>query len=225
MTDSFNTLMATVPPFTLIRSDSISSSVTGFGDLYPAATLRWHNSVDNWMAYVTGAIPVGAYNSMRLANFGSGHGAIDGGGYTYLNPATGHEFSGVAASPITLRIPIRGSERCRFPFRLGRVAVSLETAFCRSCRIRLSADLQRHRSNPDPEWIHFAGVRRWSADRVSISSWKHAGISESKRLRRVRCGKSTIGLECLVDVLDLAYGSREHSGPNQAFGDEVIGSV
>ena len=42
---------------------------------------------------------------------------------------------------------------------------------------------------------------------------------------RVRCGKSTIGLECLVDVLDLACGSREHSGPNQAFGDEVSGSA
>jgi hypothetical protein len=49
------------------------------------------------MAYVTGDVPVGDYNSMRLANLGIGHGAIDaGGGYTYLNPATGNEFSGVA---------------------------------------------------------------------------------------------------------------------------------
>ena len=32
----------------------------------------------------------------RLANLGIGHGAIDAGaGYTYLNPQTGHEFSGV----------------------------------------------------------------------------------------------------------------------------------
>ena len=221
------TLMGTVPPFGLIRSDNISSSVTGFGDLYPVATLRWHNGVDNWMVYGTGAIPVGTYNSMRLANLGNGHGAIDGGGgYTYLNPATGHELSGVGGFTYNFKNPdYGGSERCRFPFRLGRVAVSLETALCRSCRIRLSADLQRHGSNPDPEWIQVAGTRRWSADRVSFSGWKHAGISESKRLRRIRCGKSTIGLECLVDVLDLACGSREHSGPNQAFGDEVSGSA
>ena len=103
------TLMATVPPFGLIRSDNISSSLTGFGDLYPVATLRWHNGVDNWMAYVTGAIPVGAYNSMRLANFGSGHGAIDGGGgYTYLNPATGHELSGVGGFTYNFKNPDTG---------------------------------------------------------------------------------------------------------------------
>jgi len=40
-------------------------------------------------------VPVGAYDSTRLSNIGIGHGAIDAGvGYTYLNPQTGHEFSG-----------------------------------------------------------------------------------------------------------------------------------
>ena len=48
------------------------------------------------MTYVTGDIPVGAYDSTRLSNIGLGHGAIDaGGGYTYFNPQTGHEFSAV----------------------------------------------------------------------------------------------------------------------------------
>jgi hypothetical protein len=43
-----------------------------------------------------GDVPVGAYDSTRLSNIGVGHGAIDvGSGYTYLNPLTGHEFSGV----------------------------------------------------------------------------------------------------------------------------------
>jgi hypothetical protein len=47
--------------------------------------------------HVSGDIPVGAYDSTRLANIGLGHGAIDGGGgYTYFNPQTGHEFSAVA---------------------------------------------------------------------------------------------------------------------------------
>jgi hypothetical protein len=33
---------------------------------------------------------------MRYSNEAVGHGAIDaGGGYTYLNPQIGHEFSGV----------------------------------------------------------------------------------------------------------------------------------
>jgi hypothetical protein len=48
------------------------------------------------MTYITGDVPVGTYNSNRLANLGIGHGAVDaGGGYTYFDPQTGHEFSAV----------------------------------------------------------------------------------------------------------------------------------
>ena len=78
------------------RVDSISSSIVAFGDLVPQFALRWNAGVNNYMTYITGDIPVGAYQSTRLANLGIGHGAIDaGGGYTYFNPKTGHEFSGV----------------------------------------------------------------------------------------------------------------------------------
>jgi hypothetical protein len=79
-----------------LNAISISDSVTGFGDLYPQASLKWNSGVNNFMTYVTGDIPVGDYSSTRLANLGLGHGAIDGGaGYTYFNPATGREFSAV----------------------------------------------------------------------------------------------------------------------------------
>jgi hypothetical protein len=79
-----------------MRSDSLSDTTWGFGDLIPQFALRWNAGVNNYMAYVTGDIPVGAYQSDRLSNIGIGHGAIDaGGGYTYFNPATGREFSGV----------------------------------------------------------------------------------------------------------------------------------
>jgi hypothetical protein len=75
-------------------SGSRTDTDTGFGDLYPQATLKWNQGVNNYMTYLTGDIPVGSYDANRLANLGIGHGAIDGGaGYTYLNPATGHEFS------------------------------------------------------------------------------------------------------------------------------------
>jgi hypothetical protein len=79
-----------------MRSDSFSETTWGFGDLIPQFALRWNAGVNNYMAYITGDIPAGAYQSDRLSNLGIGHGAIDaGGGYTYFNPATGHEFSGV----------------------------------------------------------------------------------------------------------------------------------
>jgi hypothetical protein len=91
------TLTATAGPLVVNRTGSIFDNLTSVGDLYPTATLRWNNGVNNYMTYVTGDIPVGSYDSSSIANLGIGHGAIDtGGGYTYLNPQSGHEFSGVA---------------------------------------------------------------------------------------------------------------------------------
>jgi hypothetical protein len=90
------TVTASLPPFGLVRTDSIGDTTTGFGDLYPLASLKWNMGVNNFMTYVTGDIPVGNYSSTSVSNLGLGHGAIDaGGGYTYFNPATGHEFSAV----------------------------------------------------------------------------------------------------------------------------------
>ena len=84
----------TTVPFA--RSDTISDTTWGFGDLAPMFQLKWNAGVNNYMTYITGDIPVGAYQSDRLSNVGIGHGAIDvGGGYTYFNPQTGHELSGV----------------------------------------------------------------------------------------------------------------------------------
>src|SRR4029450_10349550 len=79
------------------RFESISDTITGFGDLSPQVSLRWNAGVHSVMTYVTGNIPVGAYNRARLSNIGIGHGAVDGGaGYTYFNEQTGYEFSAVA---------------------------------------------------------------------------------------------------------------------------------
>jgi hypothetical protein len=91
------TLAASAPPFSFIRSESVGDSVTGAGDLYPQATLKWNNGVNNFMVYATGDVPVGTYSATSLSSLGIGHGAVDGGaGYTYLNTTTGLEFSGVA---------------------------------------------------------------------------------------------------------------------------------
>ena len=90
------TLTGALGPIGFTLSGSRTDSVSGFGDLIPQFSLRWNQGVHNWMTYITGDIPVGAYELTRLANLGIGHGAIDaGGGYTYFNPATGHEFSAV----------------------------------------------------------------------------------------------------------------------------------
>jgi len=92
--------------FAATRVGSIGDSITSAGDLYPMMTLKWNSGVNNFMTYVTGDIPVGAYDPSRIANLGLGHGAIDGGGgYTYLNPATGRTFSGVAGFTYNFKNP------------------------------------------------------------------------------------------------------------------------
>ena len=79
-----------------VLTQNPSDSVTGLSDLYPQATLRWNDGVHNFIAYTMAGIPVGAYETGRLANIGTNHWALDaGGGYTYLNEKTGLEFSAV----------------------------------------------------------------------------------------------------------------------------------
>lgn len=98
------TITAGVGGFTTTQAGVIDSTITGFGDLYPQMSLRWNMGISNFMIYATGDIPVGAYDSRRLANLGIGHGAIDGGaGYTYFNPQTGLEFSAVTGLTYNLR--------------------------------------------------------------------------------------------------------------------------
>jgi hypothetical protein len=97
------TLTGMLGPVPFTRSDSINDSVTGFGDLVPQASLRWNRGVHNFMTYITGDVPIGAYDSKRLANMGIGHGAVDaGGGYTYFNPQTGQEFSAMLGFTVNL---------------------------------------------------------------------------------------------------------------------------
>ena len=100
------TLTLASGPLVVTRQGSISQTAWGAGDLYPVASMRWNNGVNNWMVYGTGDIPVGDYSPTNLANFGIGHGAVDvGGGYTYFNPQTGHEFSAVTGFTYNLINP------------------------------------------------------------------------------------------------------------------------
>jgi len=111
-------------PFIESRFETFSDTITGFGDLAPQFSLRWNTGVHNVMTYVTGNVPVGAYNRERLSNIGIGHGAMDaGGGYTYFNEQTGYEFSAICRADLQFRQSRhRISQRGRRAFRLGGVA-------------------------------------------------------------------------------------------------------
>ena len=84
-------------PGGVVVSGEVGDSRTGFTDLYPMATVKWNRGTSNYMAYLAGGVPVGAYTQGRLANLGTNHWSVDaGGGYTYLNPKEKLEFSAVA---------------------------------------------------------------------------------------------------------------------------------
>jgi hypothetical protein len=107
--DLNGTLTQSAGGFTVTKQGQISDARYGFTDLYPQMSLRWNNGVNSWMVYGTGDIPVGTYDSSRLANFGINHGAADGGvGYTYFDPKTGHEFSAVTGLTYDLINPATG---------------------------------------------------------------------------------------------------------------------
>ena len=100
------TLTATAGPIVVQRMGFLEDALVSYGDLYPTFKLKWNNGVNNYMIYAAGDIPVGDYNSNRLANVGIGHGAADiGGGYTYFNPASGTELSGVAGFTYNFKNP------------------------------------------------------------------------------------------------------------------------
>jgi hypothetical protein len=48
------TLTAVAGPIVATRTGTLEDSLTSYGDLYPTATLRWNNGVNNYMAYVSG---------------------------------------------------------------------------------------------------------------------------------------------------------------------------
>jgi len=145
-------------------SGSRSDSLFGVGDLYPAASLRWNQGVNNFSTYLTGDIPVGSYDSSRLANLGIGHGAIDfGSGYR-------DELS----------------KRRGRASRLGRVAVSFAQRPSGGRRLCLRPDHRRQRLGREARIVRIARDRNRSANRIPVPGRRHAGLCEPQGLRRVR---------------------------------------
>ena len=161
------------------RSDNFSDTTWGFGDLAPMFQLKWNAGVHNYMTYITGDIPVGAYESTRLSNIGIGHGAFDaGGGYTYFNPQTGHEFSGVLGFTYNfIDNSTQYKERRRHALRLGSIAIPVEAGHGWPRGLCLQGARLRQRLRRPCRLLPVPGGWHRPPDRVPISGWRHAGIS------------------------------------------------
>jgi hypothetical protein len=130
-----------IGPIGFAAEQSISDSLTAFGDLFLQPTLRWNNGVHNYMVYGMMNFPIGSYDASRIVNLGLGHWSIDGGGgYTYFDPKTGWEFSAVAGLTYNFINPDpRLSKRDQWPPGLGHLQVRFQASSCRISRLCLSA--------------------------------------------------------------------------------------
>ena len=208
---------ATLGPFSVFRAASFTDTTYGFGDLYPQASLKWNHGVHNFMWYVTGDIPVGAYKSTRLANIGIGHAALDsGGGYTYFNPETGHEFSAVGGftynwtntstdykNGIDFHLDWGASQFLSKQVLVGAVGYLYQ---------QVTGDSG---SGDRVGCVQIAGGWHWTASRVHLPGRRRpAGLSESEGLQGVRRAEPTAWLEYLGHAFILA--GRENSADRAA---------
>lgn len=213
------TLTTGIGPLAVTRSGLISDSIFSVGDLYPMITLKWHDGVHNWMTYATGDIPVGAYDPNRLANIGIGHGAIDAGaGYTYLNPVTGHEFSGVGGFTYNFKNQdTQYQNGIDFHFDWGASQFLSKEVFVGLVGYvyqQVTADSGQH-----PILGPFKS--RGNRGRPAGRAWRHEGVFERQGLWRIRPGKPASGLEYLGDVCDFSGAASKHRDADPTHGDEM----
>ena len=190
-------------------SGSRSDYVVGFGDLYPAATLKWNRDVHNFMVYATAGVPVGVYDPTRLATMGLGHWATDAGaGYTYLNEQVGFEWSAVVGFTYNSINPYTqyrsGIDRT---LGLGDFAVSHGKITHRRRRLCLQPADRRQRREPGAGRVQIARCRSWAADRVFLSSRGPGRIPQSQRLLRVRRQEPARRMDRIRHVLRRGSGT------------------
>jgi len=155
------------------RGNQISGSAnderTTFADVYYLATLKWNQGVNNYMWYVLGNIPSGTYDATRLANLSPGYTAVDSGvGYTYLNPATGHELSAVAGFTYNgMNDAIQYRNGIDFHFDWA-VAIRQQERPCRLRRLCLPAGHRRQRRRRQARRVQGPLGRHRAADRLLL---------------------------------------------------------
>ena len=204
------TLTGQLGPLGFSISGGRSDEVTGFGDLAPLASLRWNHGVHNYMTYITGDIPVGAYDPTRLANLGIGHGAVDAGfGYTYFDPKTGNEFSAVLGFTYNL-------ENQQTDYKNG-VDMHLDWGASKFLTKQLQVGLVGYfyeQISPDSGSGRPGRQLRVACDRYRPAAWlhlpgrRHAGLPEPQGLQGICRRASPRRLEHVADVRTLA-GSAE----------------
>ena len=168
--------------------------MSGFGDLIPQFALRWNMGVHNWMTYITGDIPVGSYDSTRLANLGHWPRRDRLGRRLHLLQSGNRaRVLGRRRLHLQLRKPRhRLQERRRFPPRHGRLAVPQQTVCHRCRRLCVSAADRRQRLRRTARRLQVARVRHRTAADLHFSARRRPGRPEPQGLQGI-CRRAPAG--------------------------------
>ena len=206
------------------RSDSISDTTWGFGDLAPQFNLRWNAGVHNYMAYVTGDIPVGAYQSTACRIWASD---------TARSTAA-------AAIPISIRRPATNSPACSASPTISRIlrrniraastctSTGVHRSSCRS-RSWLASWAMSTRSSAATAvqaTVSAASSPRWLASVPRSDSFFRSATCRAISISRLTASslqKTGHRLECLGHLLHLAAGARRASD-NKTHRQKILGS-
>jgi hypothetical protein len=154
------TLTTGFGPIAATRMGSISDSLTAFGDLYPMITLKWNAGVHNYMTYVTGDIPVGAYDPSRLSNISATAPSTAVAATPTLTRRPDMNSRASPALPIISRIPIR-----RFKAASISISIGVHRSFSRnrSSSVLSAMPISRYPTTPvGPRSLEASG-REYSA--------------------------------------------------------------
>ena len=161
------------------------------------------------MTYLMGDVPVGKYDLVDLANFGIGHGAIDGGaGYTYFDPKTANEFSATFGLTGNFRNQSTGyTNGIDAHLDLGASKFVTTQLQLGPGRLLLPAAHRRQRLRSDIVPVQVPRRRRRPANRLFVSRRQHAGLFEPEGLQGIRRRKPAGRLECVAHIRAVARGA------------------
>ena len=166
---------------------------TTLSDVYYQGTLKWNQGVNNEMVYITGNIPSGTYDPNRLANLNLGFVAYDvGGGYTYFDQKTGHEFSVVGGFTYNLMNPFLQYQN-GVDFHLDWAASQFVSKNDRSGWPAISISRSRETADPARRSARSSGARSASAPRSASSSPSPRSIRAISTSKDTRTWRSKTG--------------------------------
>jgi hypothetical protein len=146
-----------------------TQDLVSYGDVIPQVTLKWNQGVNNYMVYGMGNIPIGDYDSNRLANLGIGTVQSTSAAATptsIRSPATNSPAS--SASPTISRTPTRTTRTAPTSISTGAPRISSTSSSSSASSATTSSRSPTTSVRQRRSAASARGSRRRAADRLHL---------------------------------------------------------